>query len=379
MAQTDNKQKKSLVIFASPKCTEEPMLYKAYFNVAWFVRAYRDLLKGYEILTTEETKEAVEKALEDKGEGEHNPDGYWNVPENPNILAEALTEGERGFDGQVWLMGEIVRGNVERVLMFMDPLDTKEYLPETYAFIRNCTLADVGIHINVGATYWAESVRPRRRVNVEPGYGYWRRDSPPKGHKSLHTILNSTPQNIHFIAHDSEKIKLARFVYHYRQVLADRAGSGWKFRGTFGTCSHIEKYLAEHVAPYAEKLGFQPAGTETTAHGPTGGDVVIADEVRNSWPVREVEGEDKKTVKVLGDRRVRDNSITQTVLFFIDYYRARPHETDIHVLLRTCLNPHRGVHLILNERSAFEWADSIRSGPFSDKAPEESGERSELE
>lgn len=359
-------EKKTIVIFASPRCTENPRLHKSYFNVAWFVRAYPDVLADYtKILTTRETMEAVEGAVIKDRAAPREPNGYWDVPADPNILADkAITEADRhGFDGQVWLMAAIVRGDVERVLMFMDPLDTKEYLPETYAFIRNCTLAEVGLHINLGATYWAESVRAERRTGTNAklpgdptGFGGWSLNAPRNQKPAFHSVLNPDEQMVHFIAHDSEKEKLSRFVYHYRQHLSERARTGWTFSGTFGTCSHIEKYLAHPFSRW-ESLALTPAGTGTTAHGPTGGDVVIADEVREKWPLDEN--------KLENATDVRNKSLSHTILFFIDYYHARPHETDIHVLLRTCLNPHRGVHLILNERSAIEWGNTIRRGYFS--------------
>ena len=57
--------------------------------------------------------------------------------------------------------------------------------------------------------------------------------------------------------------------------------------------------------------------------------------------------------------------LSHTVVFFIDHKHAQPHQADIHVLLRTCLHPSHGVHLLLNERTAQEWAQSLREGVFS--------------
>jgi len=359
-----------IAIFASPECTRYPRLYKPYFNVAWFVRAYRKLLENYTILTTEETKSADERALESQNatRDPYNSDGYWDVPAKPSILTTAKTAKRRGFDGPIWLMDQIVRGEVERVLMFMDPFDTKEYLPETYAFIRNCTLAEVGLHINAGATYWAESVKKKRNreqdtSNMTAGFGGWRTGEQRNEAPDLNSLLNPNEQMVHFIAHDSEKEKLARFVYYYRGTLANRACMGWKFSGTSGTCRHIEKYLAEHIVPYWDRPPFKPAGAGKTGHGPSGGDVVIAAEVSEQWPVAEEKTNGE--LKVTASNEVRKKSISHTVLFFIDYLHARPHESDVHVLLRTCLNPYRGVQLILNERSAIEWGETIRDGCFS--------------
>lgn len=350
----DEGKKKKIAIFASPKCTESPKLYKDYFNVAWFVQAYADVLNRYdEILTTHETKKAVADALGDKAKDE-----YWRVPTGRNTL-ERAEAGRAGFDGQVYLAGAVARREVERVLMFMDPLDTKEYLPETYAFIRNCTLADVGLHINLGATYWAEShTQKSRKEEIPASFGGWRKDQERSDRPVFSSLLNPDQQTVYFIAHEMEKEKLSRFVYHYRKVLSEHQRTGWTLSGTSGTCDQINAYLKDRLAPYWETPTLKAAGTGTMGHGPTGGDVVIAAEICKEWPVEE-EGDEVNNI-----HRVRDKKLSDTVLFFIDYYHAQPHEADIHVLLRTCLNPHRGIHLILNERTAIEWGETIRDGYF---------------
>ncbi len=342
--------KKKIVIFASPKCVENPKLYKDYYNVAWFVLAYGDLLKDYQILTTEETKEAVREALVKASED--HPE-YREVPEEPNCWKNAES-GKRGFDGQVYLAAAVARREVERALMFMDPLDTKEYLPETYAFIRNCALADIGLHINLGATFWAASVRRPLAGSFEG----WAKNAKRDGLSWLNDLLNPGRQTVSFIAHDDEKEKLARFAFHYKKNLADRQQGGWTLNGTSGTVRSVNAYLAERIAPYLETPVFEAVGVGTAAHGPTGGDMVIADEICRHWPVEEM-GND-----VAHQKNVRNEPLSHTVVFFIDYFHAQPHEADIHVLLRTCLNPHRGVHLILNEKTAIEWGEIIRNNSF---------------
>lgn len=345
-------KKKKIIVFASPKCTVAPMLYKPYFNVAWFVQAYADLLTDYTILTTQETMEAVTKALDEDRHYEGLRADYWRIPTGSNTLQSAL-RGSRGFDGQVELVAAVARREVERVLMFMDPLDTKEYLPETYAFIRNCTLADVGLHINLGATYWAESVTSRSARKQAQNFGGWRTDE-----EHCHR-LNPERQTIYFIAHDNEKEKMARFVSHYHEVLAKLQAAGCALKGTSGTCARINAYLRECIAPFVASPCFEAEGTVATGHGPTGGDVLIADQICRKWPLKE-EGD-----AVTPTNLVREKELTHTVIFFIDYQHARPHETDIHVLLRACLNPYRGVHLILNQRTAIEWGETLRNGYLS--------------
>src|SRR5436853_2648515 len=248
-----NDKNPKIAIFASPKCIVDPKLYKTYFNVAWFVQAYGEVLKDYDILTTQETKYAVEAAFRKLTPKEQRDHEYWNVPEEPN-KQWAAKPGRHGFDGQVRLAGAVARGEVERVLMFMDPLDTKEYLPETYAFIRNCTLAGVGLHINLGATYWAESVRPQptKEEDEQNFFGGWRTNESRDGFPRFRSLLSPTEQTVYFIAHDTEKKKLSRFVYHYWKIFAERQRTGWTLSGTTGTSSHINKYLADRNAPYWE-------------------------------------------------------------------------------------------------------------------------------
>jgi methylglyoxal synthase len=367
----NEKPKRRIAIFASPKCTVDPKLYKAYFNVAWFVQAYREVLEDYEILTTPETQYAVEEAFRKVTPKERREHEYWEVPTGRAKLQTTKTR-KPGFDGMVQLAGAVARREVERVLMFMDPLDTKEYLPETYAFIRNCTLADVGLHINLGATYWAESVTPQStKEKKSDSFGGWRTGQKRDPHPTFSGLLNPDEQTVHFIAHDTEKEKLSKFVYHYRNVLAERQRTGWTLSGTSRTSDRIKEYLADRIAPYWETPSFKAAGAGTTGHGPTGGDVVIADEICNEWPVEEpvVKPEKEKDYKIKITHEVRERKLSHTVLFFIDYYHAQPHEADIHVLLRTCLNPHRGIHLILNERTAIEWGETIREGCFSKSGP----------
>jgi methylglyoxal synthase len=167
---------------------------------------------------------------------------------------------------------------------------------------------------------------------------------------------------VHFIAHDHEKDKLCKLVYDYHTQLRDRQ-PGWKLSGTSGTCERINKFLLDRLAPYYEIPRLEPVGTQGSGHGPTGGDLVIADQVRAEWPVDD-KSEVDPTLTPEPHKNVRRDPITHTILFFIDYHHAQPHEADVHVLLRTCLNPHRGVLLLLNNETAIHWAETLRKGTF---------------
>ncbi len=334
----------AIAIYASPKCCSLPQLkmYKGYFNVAWFVRAYSAILSNYRVITTGETLEAIAKAdPSETAEFMQN----WLVPTSHAVEFESLG---RGFDAQVALASKVAKRQVERVLMFQDPDDVLEHLPEAHALIRNCGLANVGLHINAGATFWAETEWQHKKATMSKrvlvGFGPWR---DPFHVKSLHRKLSPPEQVVTFIAHDGNKNNpdedpkglMERLVHDYHGVFAANRFAERRY-GTLGTCNRIKAYLSEK----SKELVIEPLG-----HGPAGGDVIIADEIIKKWPVD-------------GRRYVRRDGLTHAVVFFINYRYAQPHEADIHVLLRTCLHPARGVHLILNNRTARDWCDALSRG-----------------
>ncbi len=281
-----------LAVYASPKCCEDPnlRLYKAYFNVAWFVRAYQHLLfRDYDVYTTDETKRAI---LEVKATVDEDLAMWglgaafsrqWQVPTRVSDPGKLESLGS-GFDAQVELAGCVARREFERLLMFQDPDDVHSHLPEAHALIRNCTLADVGLNINAGATFWAEGrwaadlrTARARRLNAN-GFGSWwtsRRQT-----AGFHRLLNPARQTIAFIAHDQEKATMSRLVYHYSHELAS---PDFRLTGTSGTCQHANEYLAERAAPWEVPLLRPAAAAPGASHGPTGGDVVIASEIVRTW------------------------------------------------------------------------------------------------
>lgn len=334
--------KGTIAIYASPKCctSNQLLLYKSYFNVAWFVRAYAPILKGYRVLATDETIAAINCAFK-CGLQAYEKD--WKVPHHLDLPLESVGGG---FDAQVALAAKVADNQLERVLIFQDPDDVLEHLPEMHAMIRNCTLANVGLHINAGATFWAEArwqeAQPLKGSSGQAlsDYGTWRQ--PSKVKSLLHEKINPPEQTIAFIAHDGEKEKMSAFACKYHDILQSQR---LKLTGTSGTCKHI---LDMHARLGTLPLTLKgPGSTPHTSHGPTGGDVIIADQIIQKWPHA-------------GAYSVRTEGLSHTVFFFIDHKHAQPHEADIHVLLRTCLHPARGVHLILNEKTAHEWGDTIR-------------------
>lgn len=410
---------KPIALYASPECCKSHNLnlYKGYFNVAWFVHAYAPLLASCEqVFVTDETLEAVTRVPEDRVDEElltigavKNRDefrGYWRVPANDEYRRrwgvndprrDEATEGDSGsraetpseginwtslgdgFEAQVRLAAKVAKRNVDRVLMFQDPDDVYSHLPEAYALIRNCTLANVSLNINAGATMWAESAWDTMDDKPTNERGPWVND--------IRKLLLPSTQEIAFIAHDQEKERMSRFVYHYRRELKS---DGFLLTGTAGTCDHVLAYLQSKDTPHWEVLTVQPKGAaDGFGHGPTGGDVVIADEIIDRW-TREKQDRDATMARLRDHLReklqenrgsdavyearvdeekhrmaykakplVRRQGITHTVLFFIDHKHAQPHQADIHVLLRTCLHPAHGVLLLLNERTAVEWGQLL--------------------
>lgn len=392
-AKTRPGKKPRIALYASPECCRNPnlRLYKGYFNIAWFVRAYAALLfRHYDVITTDETIQAIlgregmrveDNVLDEDLERiwglKEDYIDYWRVP-------PALEEGNQlkslgaGFDAQVELAAKVAKGEVERLLMFQDPDDVQTHLPEAYALIRNCTLANVGLNINAGATFWAETQWEEKKelkdINLE-GFGIWRRNEGAT--KNFRELLNPNKQRISFIAHDNEKDKMSRLIYHYRKQL--NKPKTLKLTGTYGTCQKANEYLADRLSEW-ERPKLQAAGaTESAGHGPTGGDVVIASEIVRRWRCRtakkkifnarvphdpEKDKQDYMKKMHMTKPLVRKQGLSHTVVFFIDHKHAQPHEADIHVLLRTCLHPSHGVHILLNERTAREWGENLRqTGP----------------
>lgn len=410
----------SIALYASPECCKSHnlSLYKGYFNVAWFVHAYAPLLaRCKQVFVTQETLEAVTRPIEDSVDNHLTTIGAaaagkfkdkWMVPAASDYrhawgivdpTQEATANAASlpinwqvlgdGFESQVHLAATVAKGTVERVLMFQDPDDVYSHLPEAYALIRNCTLANVSLNINAGATLWAEF--EWRKLPATPqnnGYGDWRTS---KNHiRNLMFRPDKDKQTIAFIAHDDEKDRMSRFVYHYRNELNSK---DFTLSGTAGTCEHALNHLKAKDTPHWEMLDIKPAGAaDGSGHGPTGGDVVIADQIIDRWTRKEDESQRKQRVEKLKECAekvltqgtdeeadeyaarvrawthrmayklkplVRDQGITHTVLFFIDHKHAQPHQADIHVLLRTCLHPAHGVHLLLNERTVVEWGQML--------------------
>src|SRR5262249_9622001 len=96
----------------------------------------------------------------------------------------------------------VARGDVDRVLVFQDPDDLGVERAALYALIRNCNIHGRKLCMNSAAHLWAVHAAD----SADDPYITTPRTDP-------------VPESVAFIAHDNEKLRMARFVLHYRHVL----------------------------------------------------------------------------------------------------------------------------------------------------------------
>jgi methylglyoxal synthase len=224
----------------------------------------------------------------------------------------------------------VARKEIHRVLWFQDPNDLLVGRAENYALLRNCNLAGAHLMMNSAAHLWALYQQTLTGKATRPY-------QPPYNGADVY-------ESVFLIAHDGEKTRMSRFVFLFRDVLARFP----RVMATSGTLVHIQKVLSGFGAPDSLQVG--PVGaTKTLAHGPSGGDVVVADEIYDSYGV--------------GGRAHHGERVLHHVLFFPDHRQSHAHEVDVRTLLETCANPLHRVNLILNSRMAEEWAQRYRHLP----------------
>jgi methylglyoxal synthase len=314
-----NVEEKELAIISSEKCREDRP-GKRWWHLRRFITAYAQLLQQFPLAVTTGTAEIIAKVIEQERQNIPALGGLHFRPIGPS------------FEGVVYLAAAVAKRQIRRVLWFDDPEDLAVDRPENYALLRNCNLAGAYLHVNASAHLWALHASEARGLS---------------GHKYIRTPLNHGPveqggiqETVVLIAHDGEKDRISRFVLHYRDVLRHFP----RILATSGTLKHIEEFLKIHVPPRErQRLKILPVGaTATMAHGPSGGDVIVADEIFDWY--RE------------GGRATNLEHVLHHVLFFADNSKSHPHEADIRVLLKTCADPRNRVNLILNSRMAEEWA-----------------------
>jgi len=317
MRTSDVNDKPRIGLIVSSSCATRAEAEKRWYHFRRFANDYHEVLSAYKFLLPRDTVNTVEKFGTD-------------------IDLEQL--GEDNFEGIVRLAALVAKGEINRVLMFQDPEDLAIEEAPSYALLRNCNLRGAHFLVNAAAHLWA--LHQATNNGRPPGKPYSK--EPVDWHGFKETVA--------FIAHDREKPRMARFALHFRDVLR-------RFRliGTSGTVSSIRNHLREFVPP-RERLPIYPvgapAGTTERAvkhmgHGPAGGDVIIAEEMFNWY-----------AAPMPQDLSLQ---VFHHVLFFIDHKHSHPHEPDIQVLLKTCIDPRHRVNLILNSRMAEEWAERYTS------------------
>lgn len=240
------------------------------------------------------------------------------------------------LQGVVKIAAMVATGRLRRVLMFQDPDDVGIDHPGNYALLRNCNLSGSKLYINAAANLWALYECKKNGIRRK-----WPYITTPV------TTSAGVKETVALIAHDGEKQRLARFVVHHREILRRFP----RLIATSGTKRFIDEFQVIHLPPWDRVVIEPAANSPRTAHGPSGGDVVIADEIFSTYSV--------VSKSAARDRKLKYYSF-YTVLFFADHRSVHPHEPDIQVLLRTCVNPLNRVNLILNSRMAEEWAERYR-------------------
>lgn len=290
---------KSIAIVASEKCVKEKRSNKkSWFHIRKFLNKYlKYLTKGnFVIFTNKWAKEII------KGHA-------------PNV--KVISKGENDFQSIVFIASEVARKNIETVLVFQNSKDLKVGAIDKYALLRNCDLAGANLFVNWSIKLWAN---------------YYLKNK-PKIDKTNKT------EKIALISHDNEKPRMAKFAFRFRNVLKI-------FNNNIIATSGTQKYILNHLNKMVSLLKSVNIGTtgqiDRAAHGPSGGDVAIANEIyeRYQWNKK-----NKKKKKPF-----------YHVIFFMDHKNMQPHMADIQVLLKACLDPRNKVNLITNSKTAEKWA-----------------------
>jgi len=312
-----------LGIIASESCREPRQDAKQWFHLVRFTFTYCELLSRYRIVAPDSTASMLRNYLS----------GMQDTA--ASRLRENIEPVGGAFRGIVNLAARVARGELRRILVFQDPLDLSIERPEQYALLRNCNLAGAYLCFNATAHLWALYECHRLRIPQKWEYIY----TPEE--------VDGVRETVAFIAHDGQKERIARFAIRYHDVLREFP----RLMATSGTRDYIidrfKSWLPGETALEIEVAG-ETDETDKASHGPSGGDVVIADEIFYTYSHFEA-----STAR-------HDLYAFWNVLFFVDHKATHPHEPDIQVLLKTCVNPLHKVNLILNSRMAAEWAARYR-------------------
>lgn len=301
---------------------------KRWHHISKFLNAYQDLLSHSELYATYRTANLIRNKWTEAGV---SLSGLRLQPVGPDDPDD--------FEGLVRLAAQVARREINRVLVFQDPRDLEIEKPAAYALLRNCNLSGAKMHINASAHLWALYESNIHGLSILPSDTTYN-TCPVETNITLDDC-SRVREKVVFIAHDNEKPRMCQFAAHYRNVL-----KRFPMMATAGTKRAIDIFQKDRVPPW-EHLAVEAAGKNPqVAHGPAGGDVVVAEDIfmtynavaSTSW----------------------QNQVFHHILFFVDHKHTQPHEPDIQVLLKTCANPLNAVNLILNSKMAQEWAERYR-------------------
>jgi methylglyoxal synthase/DNA-binding transcriptional regulator LsrR (DeoR family) len=323
-----------------------------------FVRDYANVLKKFEIHATGGTADSIVAT------------GFYNR----DIDVIPHRSGPRG--GVVELAAMVARGQSRVVIFFSDTSDLNSDAPENHAVQRVCKALKVRlITTQASAEQWAEHefdkylALPRSDADGFWMPGVWKkgnRNIEHKGELIKIISLSLEKQTLALIAHDEKKGEMASFVQRHIAFLSrfhrilTTGTTGYLLIHLFGDetqWSKIEKEkgyknlgpdrrkkIYEQSQILREKLKLKPNRSAKNFakkiiplfSGPSGGDILIADEVLRHK--------------------------CHAVVFFQDPGTAQPHGPDIHLFERTCQLWSEGVYAtcIADAESAKVWADSLQ-------------------
>lgn len=290
-------KKGRIALIASKECVEIKDKEKEWYHIRKFLKEYKE------------------------GQNESKYNLYTNVYAHEictslGVASKCVSYDE--FQTIIFLSSEIAQNRIETVLVFQHPKDLKIESVHTYALLRNCDLAGACLFFNKSVELWLR----RSMTNGE---------SP--------ALINEPKEPLVLISHDNEKPRIMRFFFLYKEALK----KNFEIIATSGTREKIIKHLKELDSP-KNRLAINFAGkSKKYSHGPSGGDVIIANEIFKTF---------QRSKKSYTEAPIYH------VIFFIDHKNLQPHQADIQVLLKTCLDPINKVNLITNSRTAEKWVNS---------------------
>lgn len=290
-----------IAIIASKECQlNNNVSTKNWFHIRKFLKAYNKVLNKnkYEIYVNFYAQQIIKEF---------------------SINYTIHLKGRSEFESIIFICSEVAKKSIQTVLMFQDPGDLRIESSSNYALLRNCDLAGANLYINWSIQLWAKTNLKNEKIKNPSG-----------------------SEKVYFISHDIEKPRMARFVFNHRSFFNKFTKTN--IFATSGTKKYITVFLTDLVPNNSKVLDIGiPGKSSTETHGPTGGDVVIASEIYETFQWT-------KKPKITIDKLPFYH-----IIFFIDHKNLQPHLADIQVLLKTCLDPRNKVNLITNSKTAEKW------------------------